>query len=859
MLNFFKRLFGHYYAYHAYGPPRLKYMGYVGAISVAVFYFIRFTRPNPQLFDDVAERAIAFVLFTLLALKERWPERYKQHYITYSYWALLYSLPCFTVLTALERGGGVPAISNAFIVMSFLVLLTDWRNTLAMLVAGTGMAVGFYYATAPHPKIPMDLVAQLPAFAIIVVGGNLFKFSTEQIDTERKLRATQALAGSIAHEMRTPLVQLRHNLQGMQQALPPPTTTAQAQTLGPREVNALYRYLAQSEIAVRRGLQVIEMTLDEVSAKPLDTAGFAYLSAAEATGKAVQEYGYETEDARARVKLEVKQDFTFRGDETAYLFVLFNLLKNSLYYLAFYPEARVTITVDRDRVTVRDNGPGIAPDVLARLFEPFRSVGKSGGTGLGLAYCQRVMRAFGGQIECESVVGEFTQFIMRFPPISQADGEAHRLAVLSRAQAAFRGKRILVVDDDPTLRLTTRHKLQPLGAAIDEAPDGQRAMELLCKQRYDLVVLDLNMPVLDGYALTERLRQGHAPDNRDVCIVAYTSELAHVASVKTYKAGMDGFVSKPCAQLPLMQALYQAMEHPLTRARTEAAVLAGHTVLLADDNPYNRKAVAAYLKHAGVKVVEADHGQAVLDLMNGQDGWDAILMDINMPGMNGLDTARAIRAREAGGRPVPIIALTAHSDDATNAAALAAGMNEFITKPVDAPLLYEKLGRYIRENAGHADGGATGGATQHAAASAAAGPADNAAMADGTDVSAGVVGGVALLDLRRLEGFRHIGMLEELVNDYLPEIARLVARLEGDVARQNLDGSLETLHSLLGMSGEAGASALYQLVRRVYVPMVEERHWPVDSEWLVQLNSLSIATAEALRAQAVAQPKSNSL
>jgi two-component system, CAI-1 autoinducer sensor kinase/phosphatase CqsS len=192
-MNILRELFEHYRAYHAYGPPRLKYMGYVGAISVALFYLLRFTRPNPQLSDDLVLRFIAFVLFTFLALKDRWPEKAKPYYIGYSYLVLLYCLPCFTVLVALQRGGGMPAISHAFIVLCFLVLLTDWRNTLVMLIAGTGIAVAVYVATDPNPKLPMDLVAQLPAFALIVIGGNLFKFSTEQIDAERKLRATQPL------------------------------------------------------------------------------------------------------------------------------------------------------------------------------------------------------------------------------------------------------------------------------------------------------------------------------------------------------------------------------------------------------------------------------------------------------------------------------------------------------------------------------------------------------------------------------------------------------------------------------------------------------------------------------------------
>jgi signal transduction histidine kinase len=158
------------------------------------------------------------------------------------------------------------------------VLLTDWRNTIVMLVLGTGLASLIYFLITPNPKVPMDLVAQLPAFALIVIGGNLFKSNTDKIDAERKLRATQALAGSIAHEMRHPLSQLKHSLEGMQEVLPPPGASRQAARLDTQAVHALYRHLARGEQAVQRGLQVISMTLDEVSARPLDASTFRYLS-----------------------------------------------------------------------------------------------------------------------------------------------------------------------------------------------------------------------------------------------------------------------------------------------------------------------------------------------------------------------------------------------------------------------------------------------------------------------------------------------------------------------------------------------------------------------------------------------------
>ena len=837
-MNTLKRLFEHYRSYHAYGPPRLKYMGIVAFLTFCAFYFFRFTRPNPQPFDDLWLRFVVILMLLLLALKDQWPEKLKRYYIAYSYWAMLFCLPFFTVYTSLQRGGGIPAISNCFLVLCFLMLLTDWRNMLVMLALGSGLAVALYMGTSPDPTVPMDLVAQLPAYLVIAIGGNLFKFSTEQIDTERKLLATQALAGSIAHEMRNPLGQIRHNLEQMQRALPQPTTTAQPQTLGVRQVDALYRHLAESEVAVTRGLQVIAMTLDEVSAKPLDTASFSHLSAADASRKAVQEYGYANDEDRRRVAVEVKEDFGFRGDETAYLFVLFNLIKNALYYLPLRKDGRVTISIQRQQVRVRDNGPGIASDALPHLFEPFRSVGKAGGTGLGLAYCQRVVRAFGGQITCQSVHGEYTQFTMRFPPVSQEQAEAHRLDVLAQARAAFSGKRLLVVDDDAALRLTTRRKLQPLDAQIDEAADGQQALEMLAKQRYDLIVLDLNMPVLDGYAVAERIRQGEVPANRDVCIVAYTSEPVYLASVKTQKAGMDGFASKPCAQLPLVQALRHALEHPVPRARPGDAVLAGRSVLLADDNPYNRKAMAAYLHQAGVDVVEAGHGKAVLELLQARSHWDAILLDINMPGMSGLETAQAIRASGMACCNAPIIALTAHSDPATVAAAGAAGMNAFLTKPVDAFVLYEKL----RQLAGP-------GPRPAVAAPLAATP--GGAPANGA--------GAGLLDRKRLESYRRIGMLEELLSDYFPEAARLIDKLEAAAQRQDLQDGLEALHSLLGMSGEAGASGLHQLVRRIYVPMVENRCWPPAGGWLAQIRALAVQTDEALTAYGLEQFRANAI
>ena len=831
MLNWFRKLFKHYEDYHAYGPPRLRSMGYLGAGTYIGFYFLRFTRPNPDIWDDVPYRLLAIILFLAMGLRDHWPERLRPYYIRYSYLVLLYGLPCFTVLIALERGGGVSTISNAFIILCFLVLLTDWRNTLVMLVAGTGLASLIYWASTASPAIPMDLVAQLPAFALIVIGGNLFKSNTDKIDAERKLRATQALAGSIAHEMRHPLAQLKHSLEGMQEVLPPPGAARQAARLEPQQVQSLYRHLARGEQAVQRGLQVISMTLDEVSARPIDASAFRYLSAAEVVQRAVEEYSYDSDAARDKVSVSVTDDFTFKGDETAYLFVLFNLIKNALYYLAPYPQTRVTITVGAQQVRVRDNGPGMSADVLHGLFEPFRSVGKSGGTGLGLAYCQRVMRAFGGEISCASAPAEFTEFTMRFPAISEQEREAHWRDAVAQARTVLAGKRVLIVEDDALQRMATRHKLGPLAvtAELDEAADGQVALDMLADRAYNIVLLDLHMPGLDGYAVAEKIRN-EPGINQDVRIVAYTSEPAHLARAKALKGGMDGFISKPCAQLPLLAALQQSLHLPRGLGRHAAGRLAGRCILLADDSAFSRKAVAAYLRNAAATVIEAEHGQAVLDQLNANGGFDAVILDLHMPGMDGLETACAIRESREPWATLPIVALTAHSDEPAVTAARAAGMDGFLVKPVDAAQLYETLVRLVAGN------GLPVAEPQVVAAPRAPAEAD-------------------LLNLQRLESYRRLGMLEELLDDWLPEMARLVVALQESAGRHERAPSLDTLHSLLGMSGEAGAQAFHQEVRRIYVPLLEHAQWPASPGWLAALQALATRTEAALTAYCAAQPR----
>lgn len=818
-----ERLFGRYVEYHRHGPLMLRYLSLLAVIFFPAYYFIRFTKQTP-VYDDGWLRMIDTALSLGLFLRDRWPERWKRFYYPYSYAWMTVTLPLTFMFTSLMRGGGSVAVGNMLMSSFLVLLLSDWRNTAVILLTGMGLGGLLYLGVSSHPQMPVDFFERFPILLASVVGGSLFKTALEHSTAERVRSAYAALAASIAHEMRNPLAQIKQSLDTIDNQLPQPRH-GERYSLEADKLKALHRNVRAGELAVRRGLQVISMTLDEVNARPADPSKFEFLSAADVCAKAVQEYSYETEEQRARVVLNVIKDFTFRGDETAFVFVLFNLIKNSLYYLGPYPGTFLTIVVDEQQVRVRDNGPGISPEKLERLFEPFETAGKSGGTGLGLVYCRRVMRAFGGDISCASVKGEYTEFTAHFPHVDEAEREEHRRVTIAQARTVLAGKRILIVEDDPVQRMATRHKLGllTLTAELEEAENGQQALQKLRRQHYDIVLLDLRMPGIDGYTVAETVRAEPGP-NQEVRILAYTSEPPHLAREKALRRGMDGFVSKPCAQLPLLTALQSALQHSRGAAGEHGIALAGRRILVADDSAFNRKAVAAQLRNAGAIVGEAEHGQAVLDQLQSGGAFDAVLLDLHMPGMDGLEVTRVVRGSETVWAQVPVIALTASSDEAAVAAARAAGMNGFLVKPVDQALLYEELQKVI-----------------------AAGPTQRGSMPPPPTPPATGAADESLLMLSRLESYRRLGMLGELINDYLPEMTRLVAKLADAAARDDKEGCLSALHTLLGMSGEAGCQALYRQVRQVYVPLLEDDRWPAPG-WVGEVKALAQRSHEALKA-----------
>lgn len=552
-MSWLKKLFGHYEAYHGHGRPLLKYIGIIGALTYVLFYLIRFTKPNPRPYDDLEMRGMVVILFTVLAMRNRWPEKLKKYYLTYSYWALIYCLPFVNLFMSLKRHGGIPAISNCFIALSFLVMLTDWRNTIVMLLIGCGSAISLYMAITPLPTIPMDMVLQLPAYLLILLGGAAFKLSEKQIDAE-KLRIANSLAGSIAHEMRNPLGQAKMSLASIGEMLPTDGAVVPAE-----QIPRIRQFVSMGEIAVHRGHQVIDLILGSLKSNTTDRSKFDYISAAKATQKAVDEYSFverrvrdDHGNLRDRVTVRIVKDFGFYGDETPYVFVLFNLIKNALYYLGEKSDATIVLTVDDHRVIVRDTGPGIPKEVLAHLFESFMTSGKAEGTGLGLSYCKRTMQSFGGDIRCDSVVGEFTQFTLTFPVIPETEMSKVTATLQAPVQTVrptipgnvLEGRTVILAEDDELNRIMLGDCLEGWGLTVLEAEGGRQVLAHLHNtSSVDLILMDMSMPGLNGLQTTQAIRSQNWA-HQGVAILALTGNSDELVVRTALRAGMNGYIPK---------------------------------------------------------------------------------------------------------------------------------------------------------------------------------------------------------------------------------------------------------------------------------------------------------------------------
>jgi PAS domain S-box-containing protein len=522
---------------------------------------------------------------------------------------------------------------------------------------------------------------------------------------------------------------------------------------------------------------------------------------------------------------------TLRGDPTRLSQAIVNLLSNAV---KFTERGSITLRGSKldasdggilVKFEVQDTGIGIRPDRLQHLFNAFEQADSSttrryGGTGLGLAITRQLARLMGGDAGVSSEPGVGSRFwITAHLHLGEPSVTGSRDRLLS-------GLHALLVDDVPEVRDALGAMLRQLGLRTDSAVSGADALALVQasragNDRYDVVVIDWLMPHMDGLETARRLlalTEGDAP----ACIMISIS-IDERMREQALDLGITTVLQKPVSYSTLHDHLIDLLvdRTPITRPSGVAldlsaeqqlrAAYAGARVLLAEDNRVNQEVALTLLDLAGLRADIAETGLAAVEMARATH-YDLILMDMQMPELDGIEAARRIRAepRNAG---VPIIAMTANAFAEDRDACLAAGMNDYVTKPVDPPLFYGVLARWLRtEPVDIAVESTVAALAEDGGAPALPDPPAPALRSERMPAIEG-------LDVERGVGFfaGHEAVFRRALREFVALYGGGIASVEAYLAAPSpsLVGELRReLHSMGGASGAIGAGTLSALAAR---------------------------------------------
>jgi two-component system sensor histidine kinase/response regulator len=432
---------------------------------------------------------------------------------------------------------------------------------------------------------------------------------------------------------------------------------------------------------------------------------------------------------------------TLKGDPYRLGQVLINLISNAV---KFTDKGEIIIKVEPNRQSaeplpgpdqvdlrfcVQDSGIGIPPDRQGALFEPFAQLDgsmtrKHEGSGLGLSICHRLVNLMGGRIWYESEVGRGSSFYFNLI----LDRHTAQRPCQLVAPADIRGLKALVVDDNETARHIVGQMLRQFEFEVALAvsgPQGLAELERAAAQRpYDLLIVDWKMPEMDGFEMAARIRNhpvlGAKTILPKIIMITMYGRDEILQAPNGNSAAINGYLLKPISSSQLFNTIMEAFGkaeamvpripqelHPLEAIGVEG--LRGARVLVVEDHIINQQVAVAILQGAGVVTEVAGNGQAAADLFmaatdTAEPIFDAVLMDIEMPVMDGYEATRRIRAWEASRRPssvphpssIPIIAMTAHALTGDREGCLAVGMDDYIAKPIDERELYAVLVKWIK-------------------------------------------------------------------------------------------------------------------------------------------------------------------
>jgi len=676
------------------------------------------------------------------------------------------------------------------------MILSAWRDITSRKLAEEEMAI--YAEQLLQAKSSAESQAE-----ILAVQTRDLEEAREQALEASRLKSE--FVANMSHEIRTPM----NGVIGMTGLLLDTPLTPEQQ-----EYTEIIRTSAESLLTIindildfskieagKLTLEVIDFNIRNVLDEAID------MLAQRASEKHLEFVSFVTEEVPVYV----------RGDPGRLRQVIVNLVNNAIKFTE-KGEVSLTTSVEADtevstmlRFRVKDTGIGIPPERANRLFKPFSQADgsttrKYGGTGLGLTISKQLAEMMGGKIGVESQPGVgsefwFTAILKKSPMHPPMEAEASHLV----------GLKMLIVDDNSTNRIILSHHAESWGMLPTAVGNGADALEILQraargKEPFDIALVDMQLPDTDGYTLTQTIKSSPVTESTVVLMLTSLGNGSGWSSIN----GLAGCLTKPVKETTLHDTLVRlfarepspvdkgdgdAEPEPEVRARSAR-------ILIAEDNPINQRVALRMLQKIGYRADVVANGKDAVGAVQGM-GYDIVLMDCNMPEMDGFAATAEIRKweREQDGRHTVIIAMTANALQGDRDKALSAGMDDYIAKPVNQKDLYAMLEHWVSTVSPHDE------------------ELEEPVPPTAPEPKAEVPEMVLNLDrLKELEGLmdgEDKGWLRGLIEQYLQDTAVRIGELRTALTEGDAGKAGKIAHALKGSSNNIGAVILSEPLQRL--------------------------------------------
>jgi len=528
------------------------------------------------------------------------------------------------------------------------------------------------------------------------------------------------------------------------------------------------------------------------------------------------------------------------GDPGRLRQIVTNLVGNAIKFTTHGEVAmRVALVHGEDgaeiEFSVRDTGIGMDAATQAKLFSPFTQANGSmarryGGTGLGLAITRQLVEMMGGGLAVDSQLGVGSTFRFRLPC---RPGRVSAQPVQRVDVALLAGQRALVIDDNPTNATVVEAHLRGWGMRVSLAAHGQEGLAALREaqaagDRIGLVLVDMKMPVMDGVAFAEHLRD--EPALAPARLVMLTSVATDEDARRARAAGVDLYVAKPVRQQELLRAIQHVAEAPVAAAGQSSML--GARVLVAEDNVVNQEVIKAMLESLGCEISLASSGGDALNALCRSE-FDMVLMDCQMPGMDGFEAVAHFRTGGGGhfafvnAPQLPIVALTANALVGDAERCLAAGFDDYVSKPFTQRQIEALVRKW-----------ALGEAAESSAIR-------NTRPAELPHETCPVLDPESVQELRRIGAETGGGWVDKVLEMYAGSATLLMSTIVAAIDSNDADGAAMAAHSLKSSSANVGALALSSLCETIE-QLASERRLVEARQWIDELQRQHVLVDAAI-------------